>query len=75
MEQTKMKIAMMSAWNQTSGVSIHAVLVGEGWVKAGHELKVFSFLEDDFHGYSLIGTDQEYVIICYNMLSGALELQ
>jgi hypothetical protein len=60
-----MKIAMMSAWNQTSGVSIHAELVGEEWVKAGHELKVFSFLEDDFHGYSLIGTDQEYVTRCF----------
>jgi len=60
-----MKIAMMGAWNQTSGVSIHAELVGEEWVKAGHELKVFSFLEDDFHGYSLIGTDQEYVIRCF----------
>ncbi len=34
----------------------------------GHELKVFSFLEDDFHGYSLIGMDQEYVIICYSVL-------
>jgi hypothetical protein len=63
-----MKIAMMSAWNQTSGVSIHAELVGEEWVKAGHELKVFSFLEDDFHGYSLIRMDQEYVIICYSVL-------
>ena len=60
-----MKIAMMSAWNQTSGVSIHAELVGGEWVKAGHGLKVFSFLEDDFHGYSLIGTDQEYVIRCF----------
>jgi len=61
----KMKIAMMSAWNETSGVSTHAELVGEEWVKAGHELKVFSFLEDDFHGYSLIGVDQPYVIRCF----------
>lgn len=60
-----MKILMMSAWNQTSGVCIHAELVGEEWVKAGHELKVFSFLEDDFHGACLIGVDQEYVIRCF----------
>lgn len=60
-----MKIAMMSAWNQTSGVSIHAELVGEEWVKGGRELKVFSFLEDDFHGACLIGVDQEYVIRCF----------
>lgn len=60
-----MKIAMMSAWNETSGVSTHAELVGEEWVKAGHELKVFSFLEDDFHGYSLTGVDQPYVTRCF----------
>ncbi len=60
-----MKIGMMSAWNQTSGVSTHAELVGEEWVRAGHKLTVFSFLEGDFHGHSLIGTDQEYVIRCF----------
>jgi len=60
-----MKIAMMTAWNETSGVSIHAELVGKEWVKAGHELKVFSFLEDDFHGHSLIGVDQPYVTRCF----------
>jgi len=60
-----MKIGMMSAWNQTSGVSIHAELVGREWVKAGHKLKVFSFLEEDFHGYALIGTDEEYIIRCF----------
>lgn len=60
-----MKIGLMSAWNQTSGVSIHAELVGEEWVKAGHKLKVFSFIEEDFHGYSLIGVDQPYVIRCF----------
>lgn len=60
-----MKIGMMSAWNQTSGVSAHAELVGREWVNSGHELKVFSHLEDDFHGHSLIGMDQEYVIRCF----------
>ncbi|MEA3485726.1 MAG: hypothetical protein U9R03_03350, partial [Candidatus Aerophobetes bacterium] len=60
-----MKIGMMSAWNQTSGVSIHAELVGREWVNAGQELKVFSFLEKDFHGYALIGTDEEYIIRCF----------
>ena len=60
-----MRIAMMSAWNETSGVSIHAELVGREWVKAGNELKVFSFLEEDFHGHALIGTDEDYVIRCF----------
>ena len=56
---------MMSAWNETSGVSIHAELVGREWVKTGQRLKVFSFLEKDFHGYALIGTDEDYVIRCF----------
>lgn len=56
---------MMSAWNQTSGVSIHAELVGREWVKMGQKLKVFSFLERDFHGHALIGTDEEYIIRCF----------
>ena len=60
-----MKIGMMSAWNQTSGVSTHAELVGREWVKAGHKLKVFSFREDDFHGYSLIGHDERWVTRCF----------
>lgn len=53
-----MKIGMMAAWNQTSGVSIHAEFVGREWVRAGHKLRVFSFLEEDFHGHSLIGVDE-----------------
>jgi glycosyltransferase involved in cell wall biosynthesis len=60
-----MKIGMMSAWNETSGVSIHAELVGEQWIKAGHKLCVFSFLEEDFHGRCLVGEDQEYVTRCF----------
>ncbi len=60
-----MKIGMMAAWNQTSGVSIHAEFVGREWVRAGHKLRVFSFLEEDFHGHSLIGVDEEYVIRCF----------
>jgi len=39
--------------------------VGREWVRAGHKLKVFSFLEGDFHGYALIGTDEEYIIRCF----------
>jgi glycosyltransferase involved in cell wall biosynthesis len=60
-----MKIGMMSAWNQTSGVSTHAELVGKEWIKEGHKLKVFSFREDDFHGYSLIGQDEKWVTRCF----------
>lgn len=60
-----MKIGMMTAWNQTSGVSIHAELVGKAWIEQGHDLYVFSFIENDFHGRSLIGQDEEYVTRCF----------
>ena len=60
-----MKIGMMSAWNQTSGVSIHAELVGRKWIEQSQDLQVFSFLENDFHGRSLVGQDEDYVIRCF----------
>lgn len=60
-----MKIGMMTAWNQTSGVSIHAELVGRRWVEQGHSLRVFSFIEKDYHGRSLIGQDENYVTRCF----------
>ncbi|MGQ9543573.1 MAG: hypothetical protein ACUVTM_05770 [Candidatus Bathyarchaeia archaeon] len=60
-----MRIGMMSAWNETSGVSIHAELVGREWVRQGHNLRVFSFIEDDYHGRSLIGQDEPYVTRCF----------
>ena len=33
---------MISHWNTADGASIHAELVGRAWVKAGHQLRVFS---------------------------------
>jgi hypothetical protein len=56
---------MMAAWNQTSGVSIHSELVGKRWVEQNNVLKVFSFIEKDYHGRSLIGKDEEYVTRCF----------
>ena len=60
-----MKIGMMTAWNETSGVSIHAELVGKEWIKNGNKLTVFSFIESDFHGSCLIGTDEDYITRCF----------
>ena len=44
------KIAMMTAWNTDSGVAIHAEPVGKAWIEMGHDLRIFTFLKDDFHG-------------------------
>ncbi len=40
-----MKIGMMSLWNAANGASVHAELVGKAWMKAGHQLRVFSAKE------------------------------
>lgn len=56
---------MMSAWNEDSGASIHAELIGREWVKMGHNLKVFSFFTQDFHGTALVGKDEDYVVRCF----------
>jgi hypothetical protein len=60
-----MNIGMMSAWNEDSGVSIHAELIGREWIKMGYKLKVFSFFPYDFHGTALVGKDEDYVVRCF----------
>jgi glycosyltransferase involved in cell wall biosynthesis len=55
----------MSAWNTDSGASIHAELIGREWVKAGHQLSVFSFYEYSIHGTALTDKDEDYVIRCF----------
>lgn len=60
-----MRIAMMSAWNSDSGVSVHAELVGREWVKMGHQLRVFTFFKSDFHGTAILGKDEDYVTRCF----------
>ncbi len=59
-----MKIGMVSAWNTDSGVALHAEPVGKAWLEMGHELTVFSFVREDFHGEGFTGEDEDYVIRC-----------
>jgi glycosyltransferase involved in cell wall biosynthesis len=66
-----MNIAMMSAWNTDSGVSVHAELIGREWVKMGHRLQVFTFFESDFHGTAIVGEDEDYVVRCFTTSSCA----
>lgn len=56
---------MMSAWNTDSGVSVHAELVGREWIKMGHPLQIFTFFKHDFHGTTMVGKDEEYVVRCF----------
>lgn len=65
-----MKIAMMSAWNTDSGVAIHAEPVGRAWLEMGHELQVFTFLKDDFHGEEITAEDDPFVTRCFGTSTG-----
>ena len=60
-----MKIGMMCAWNTDSGVAVHAEPVGKAWREMGHELTVFNFTKEDFHGEGFTGEDEDYVIRCF----------
>ena len=60
-----MKIAMMTPWNTSCGVAMHAELVGREWVKRGHELKVLAPVEKEIQ--PVTGADELYVTRCYTM--------
>jgi hypothetical protein len=41
-----MKIAMMTSWNDETGVAVHAKALVNAWRELGHKVTVFSFLKD-----------------------------
>ncbi len=65
-----MKIAMMTAWNTDSGVAIHAEPIGKAWIERGHELQVFTFLTDDYHGDDITGKNEPFVTRCFGTSAG-----
>ena len=60
-----MKIGVVSSWNTDSGVAIHAETVCKAWIEMGHEVTVFTFTKEDFHGEGFTGEDEDYVIRCF----------
>ena len=59
-----MKIAIMGGWNIASGASLHSELLGRELAKK-HDLSVMSFYKHSFHGFSMVGEDEDYVIRCF----------
>lgn len=57
---------MMSRWNTSCGVSIHAELVGKAWINMGHELTVLAPIENKVKTQR----DEPYVIRCYTLEEG-----
>ncbi len=60
-----MNIAIMAAWNTTSGVAMHAEPIGKALREMGHKVTVFSFLKNDYHGEGITAKDEKYVIRCF----------
>jgi len=64
-----MKIAIMSRWNATCGVSLHAELLARSLIKLGYKVAVFApVLESantDWHHLPINGEDEEWVYRVY----------
>jgi len=60
-----MKIGIMAAWNTTSGVAMHAEPIGKALKKMGHDITVFTFSENDYHGEGITAKNENYVIRCF----------
>ena len=59
------RIAIMTAWNVDSGVFIHAEPIVKAWIKMGYDVKVFTFIKEDFHGRVIFGVDEPFVTRCF----------
>jgi len=60
-----MKIGMMTRWNATCGVSVHAELIGREWVRKGHKLTVFA--PSNYMRTTPVDVEDEgYVVRCYD---------
>ncbi len=60
-----MKIGMMTPWNTNSGPSTCAELIGREWIKAGHDLTVFSHDGSATSDGIVIQEDEPFVVRCF----------
>lgn len=65
-----MKIAMMTAWNTDSGVAVHAEPIGKAWIEMEYDLRIFTFLTDDYHGEEITAEDEPFVTRCFGTFAG-----
>lgn len=55
----------MAAWNTDSGVAMHAEPIAKKMIEMGHEITVFSFMKNDFHGEAITAEDENFVKRCF----------
>jgi hypothetical protein len=77
LEVWAMRIGILSRWNATCGISLHAEALGREWAAKGHEILVFAPLEDtadaDWHHRHLDVADESWVKRVYAEVNDPLE--
>ncbi|HIP42881.1 MAG TPA: glycosyltransferase family 1 protein [Aquifex aeolicus] len=67
-----MNIGILSRWNATCGVSLHAEMIGREFLRHGHKITVFApYLEsaNRWWHHKLIRQDEDFVVRCYEEIS------
>ncbi len=68
-----MKIGIISRWNATCGVSMHAEMIGREFIKMGHDVRIFAptieSANKQWH-HKIITEDEDYVTRCYEEQTG-----
>jgi len=67
----RLRIGILSRWNATCGISLHAELVAREWAAAGHKVVVFApyptSAGEDWHHKLIEGAEEEpWVMRCYD---------
>ena len=66
-----MNVGILTRWNATCGVSLHAELIAEEFFKMGHEVRIFAphiHTANRWWHHRIIRDDEDFVIRCYEEL-------
>lgn len=67
-----MRIGIITRWNATCGVSMHAEMITEEFMKKGNDVLIFApYIKsaDKWWHHRIIREDEDFVIRCYNELN------
>ena len=67
-----MRIGILSRWNATCGIGMHAELIGREFIKLGHTLRVFAPTINSANRWwhhRIVQGDEGYVVRCYEEIS------
>ncbi len=62
-------IGILSRWNATCGISLHAQMIAQEFIKMGHYVRVFApHIEsaNRWWHHRIIGEDEDFVVRCYD---------